>query len=117
VRHEHHRAGVLGENVSKPRDRLDVQVIGRLVEQQQIRLTDERTEPTTRAAPAAGEVSTDGVGGRFRRAQARGPRDVTQPLIVCLEGWVCPSGNDVGTPNRLAREERSCSSRAIFSAG
>ena len=63
VRHEHHRARVVGQKPFQPRDGVEVQVVGRLVEQQQIRLRDERPREQHAAAPAARQ----GVDTRLRR--------------------------------------------------
>ena len=53
VSHEHHRAAVVGEKGLEPGDRLDVEMIGRLVEQQQIGLADERPRQQHAALPSA----------------------------------------------------------------
>jgi hypothetical protein len=67
VRHRHHRALVFLEEAFQPRHRLGVQVVGRLVEQQQIRRLEQ--QPAERhATPLAARERGD-VGVRRRTAQ------------------------------------------------
>ena len=49
---EEHGAGVVGQLRLEPRDGLDVEMVGRLVEQQQVRLRDQRPGEQRAAAPA-----------------------------------------------------------------
>ena len=94
VRHEHHGAAILGEKGLEPRDRLDVEVIGRLVEQQQIGLADQRAReqhaalPSARqrvddrrpaAAPAASSPCRPGDAAAIHRAH-RARRGLRRPL-------------------------------------
>ena len=74
---EHHRAGIGGEKVLEPRNRVDVEMVGRLVEQQQLGLADQRPRQQDAPPPAAGE----GLDDRFRRQVE--PRD--DPLDALLE--------------------------------
>ena len=55
MRDEHHSALVLGQEVLEPRDRLDVQVVRRFVEQQHVGLGHERASQEHASTPAAGE--------------------------------------------------------------
>ncbi len=55
VRDEHHRTGILGEKAFEPRDGLDVQVVGGLVEQQHVRLRHERAREEHAPPPSAGQ--------------------------------------------------------------
>ncbi len=55
MRDEDDGAGVLAEKLLQPLDRLDVEVIGRLVEEQDRRLGDERAREKDAAAPPARE--------------------------------------------------------------
>jgi hypothetical protein len=51
VRHEHNGAGVVGQKSFEPSHRVDVEVIGRLVEQEQIRLPHQRPRQQDTASP------------------------------------------------------------------
>jgi hypothetical protein len=53
VRHEDHRAFVLGQEALEPLNGLDVEVVGRLVEQEQIGLANQRAREQDPAAPSA----------------------------------------------------------------
>jgi hypothetical protein len=55
VGHEDQRAGVLEQPRLEPRDRVDVQVVGRLVEDEHVGLGDQRPRQQHTAAPPAGE--------------------------------------------------------------
>ncbi len=63
VRDEHDGAGILGEKLFEPGDRFDVEMIRRLVEQQQLGLRHERTSEQHTPPPAARER----IDNRFRR--------------------------------------------------
>jgi hypothetical protein len=56
VRHDQHRAGVLGEVLFEELGRLEIEVVGRLVEQEHVRLADEHLGQRDPHLPAAGEV-------------------------------------------------------------
>ncbi len=58
------RALVLGEVVLEPRDRLGVEVVGGLVEQQQVGRAQQQAAERHAAALAAGELCDLGVGRR-----------------------------------------------------
>ena len=68
VCHKHHRARIRGEEIFEPDDGVDVQVVGRLVEQQQIRLTGKRARQQDAPAPAARQRIDNGV---CRQRQSR----------------------------------------------
>ena len=70
VRHENHRAGEGLQIILQPADRLGVEMVGRLVEQQQIRLAGERTAKRDPAFLAAGKRADHRV--ERRRAQRGG---------------------------------------------
>ena len=78
VRHEDDGAAILGEEGFEPGDRLDVEVIGGLVEQQQIGLADQRARQQHAALPSAGERVDD----RVRRQ--RQPRHHHVGLVMPL---------------------------------
>ena len=64
VRDRDDRAGVLLQEVLEPRNRLRVEVVGGLVEQQQIGVTEEQAAERDAAALATGERGDVGVAGR-----------------------------------------------------
>ena len=64
VRDEHDGAGVVGEEGFEPGDGVDVEMVGRLVEQQQIGLRHQRPREQHAPSPSAGERVDDGVGGQ-----------------------------------------------------
>ena len=74
--HERRRLGL--EQRLEPQDRVEIQVVGRLVEQQEIRVADERAGDGQPCPPASGER-----GGLDRRIGKPGPtqRDAG-PVIV-----------------------------------
>ena len=61
VRHEGDGAAVAGQELFEPGDGVDVEVVGGFVEEQQVRLPDQRARQEHAAAPAAGERIDDGV--------------------------------------------------------
>ena len=54
---QQHRAGVAAEVIFEPQARFQVEVIGRLVEQQQIGLDEQERGERDAHAPAAGELA------------------------------------------------------------
>src|SRR5439155_218225 len=56
VRDEHDRAVVVGEEALEPLERLDVEVVGRLVEQQERRAQEQQARERRAHAPAPGEL-------------------------------------------------------------
>ena len=64
VGHGDDRAGVLGEVALEPRDRLGVEVVRRLVEEEQVGRAEQQAAERDAAALAAGELRDVGVGGR-----------------------------------------------------
>ena len=83
--HEHDGATVVGEKGLEPGDRVDVEMIGRLVEQQQIGLADERPREKHAALPSSRQRVDD------CRGRQRQPRHdhvglvVTLPLVMRVE--------------------------------
>ena len=55
VAHQHHRAGEAGKEVLEPKDGLDVQVVGRLVQQQDVVLLEQQLGQFDAHAPPAGK--------------------------------------------------------------
>ena len=85
VRDEDDGAAVVGEEGLEPGDGFDIEVIGRLVQQQQIRLADERARQQHAALPPARQRVDN------RRRRQRQPRHhhvrlvMTLPLVVRVE--------------------------------
>jgi len=57
MRHQQDAAGVARQILLQPEDRFEVEVVGRLVEQQQIGAVHQRTGEIEAHAPAAGEAA------------------------------------------------------------
>src|SRR5207244_13054838 len=64
VRHEHDRARVSGEELLEPADRLRVEVVRRLVEEEEVRVLHEHPAESDAALLAAREVLDLRVAGR-----------------------------------------------------
>ena len=89
---DQHRAAARGQVAGQPGDRLDVEVVGRLVEQQQVGMVEQRVRERDPAPLAAGETADRGVEpvgeaaeARRRRAGRRGPPRkiaVAGPLVL-----------------------------------
>ena len=56
---EHDRAGVVDEEIFQPRDRVDVEMVRRLVEQEQVGLRDQGAGEEHAAPPPAGQCVDD----------------------------------------------------------
>jgi hypothetical protein len=70
MRDEHDGSAVVVEERFEPGHRLDVEVIGRLVEEQHIGLRDERSREQHTPPPAAGESRDDSVGRKARAGKS-----------------------------------------------
>ena len=104
-----HGAGVVGEEVLQPGDRLGVEVVGGLVEQQQVRALEEQPAERHPAALAARERGHLGV----RRRQAQGVHGDLQRAVElpgvgasmasctrpCSAISLSISSSDIGSPN------------------
>ena len=53
MRHEHERAGIVGEECLEPDDRVDIEVVGRFIEQQHIRFAGQRPRQQHAPPPSA----------------------------------------------------------------
>ena len=62
MRDEEHPAAELQQRIFEPLDHLDVEVVGRLVEQQQLRIADQRAGQRDAPAPAARQLGDARVG-------------------------------------------------------
>ncbi len=87
---EEHRAGVIGQQRLEPGDGLDVEMIGRLVEQQQVGLGHQRARQQRAAAPPARQ-RVDGRIGRQAQTRQHGldallhiPAVLLVQLVLCL---------------------------------
>ena len=69
VRDEHDRAGVARQEIFEPGDGVDVEVVGRLIEEQQVWLPDQRARQQDAAAPAARQRVDDGVAREMQSRQ------------------------------------------------
>ena len=76
VRDEDDRARVVGQEVLEPRDRVDVEMVRRLVEEQEVRLRHERPREQHPPAPPARQRVDDGVG-----RQTQPGEDELHPLL------------------------------------
>ncbi len=108
---EHHCTAVVGEKRFEPRDGLDIEVVRRLVEQQQVRLTDERARQQHTTAPSAGQR----IDNRVRRQLQPGQHEIhmmlAEPLVVFVEVMRVPFGDN--------REDRPVGRKrdVLFEAG
>ena len=94
MRDEHDGAGIVGEKRFEPRHRLDVEMVGRLVEQQQIWLRHERACEQHAPAPAARQRRHDGIGRQAERDDHHLDADVDVPALDVRVG-VESLGDDV----------------------
>ena len=97
------RAGVLVEEALEPLDRLGVEVVGRLVEQQQVGVLEEQPGERHAALLAAGQRRDVGVVGR---AAQRVHRDVDVALEVPGVGRVDPVLERATARRRSPRSRR-----------
>ena len=91
-------AGVLGEVLLEPGDRLGVEVVRRLVEEEEVGLLEEDAAERDAAPLAAGDLRDVGVGGRAAEGVHRrleGPVEV--PAVRRLDGVLDPAvlGHDL----------------------
>ena len=98
VGHRDHRPGVLLQRTLEPRDRLGVEMVGRLVEEQQV---GPREKQSAQGDPASLATGEDGHVGVARGESQRVHGDLEGPLEV-----PCPGCVDLRLEVRLLREER-----------
>jgi hypothetical protein len=91
VRHEHHRAGVVGEKVFEPRDGVDVEVIRRFVEQKQVGLRDQRAREEDAAPPSAGQGIDDRLGRQAESGENQFDALLEPPPVPLFEFVLQPS--------------------------
>ena len=92
---EEDRAGILGEKVLEPRNRVDVEVVGRLVEQQDVGLSDERARQEYAAAPPARQRIDDDLGIEVKARQHQVDVMLAPPGLVFVEMVRVPFGHHV----------------------
>ena len=85
MRHEHHRALVFGQEGFEPGDGLDIEVIGRLVEQQQLRLADQRARQQHAPLPSARQRVDIDVGRQLQPRHHHVGLVRALPLVVRIE--------------------------------
>ena len=83
MRDEQQRAGELAQVVLQPADRVDVEVVRRLVEQEQIGLGDERLAEERASPPAAGQLAERTI-GRQRQPRHDGLDTLLEPPSIAL---------------------------------
>ena len=81
---EQQRAGEIAQVVLEPPDRVDVEVVGRLVEQQQIRLRDQRLAEQRAPAPAAGQLAHRAIGRQRQPRHDHRLDSLLEPPAVAL---------------------------------
>ncbi len=82
---EQHGTVETAQGFFEPGDGPDVQVVGRLVEQQQIRLGHQRLGQQHAAAPATGELGQGLVGGQLQAAQGAFHHLLQAPAVAGFE--------------------------------
>ena len=85
VRHEYDGAGVVDQKALEPHHRFDVEMIGRLVQQQQIGLGDQRAGQQDPALPAAGQCVHNHVGRKIEPLQHGLDALFHAPAVALLE--------------------------------
>ena len=85
VRDEDDGAGVVGEKGFEPLDRVDVEMVGRLVEQQQVGLRDQRPRQQHAAPPPARQRVDDGVGRQVEPRQHQLDALLEAPAVALFE--------------------------------
>ncbi len=81
---EHHRATIDAQIVLQPTDGGDVEVVGRLIQQQQVRLADQRPRQHHLPADATGTIPDWPVGGQLQVAEHRIHAMAEYPGAMCL---------------------------------
>ncbi|MCY1530082.1 hypothetical protein D9M68_652580 [compost metagenome] len=82
---EQHGTVEAQQRLFQPGDRADVEVVGRLVEQQQIRLGDQRLGQQHPPPPAAGQFGQGLVGRQLQAAQGAIDQLLQAPAVTGLE--------------------------------
>ncbi len=85
MRDEEHGALEVLERFFEPGDRTDVQVVGRFVEQQQVRFGNQRLGQQHATTPAAGQLGEGLVGGQLQAAEGAVDQGLQTPAVAGLE--------------------------------
>ena len=85
VRDEDEAERCAAQKFLEPRDRRDVEVIGRLVEQQHVGRAHQRLSQQYAALHAAGLRGEVGVGGQFQTLQHLADTAIQIPAVLCLD--------------------------------
>ena len=95
VRDEHHGAGVIGQERLEPGDGVDVEMVRRLVEQEEIGLAHQRAREQHAATPSTRQRVDDGLGRQLQPRQDEIHVVLAQPLLINVEVMRMPFGHDV----------------------
>ena len=95
MRDEHHGSGVAGEKFLEPLNRVDVEMVRRLVQQQQIRPADERARQQHAAPPAARQRVDNRVRAEIEPRQHQIDVMLAEPRLVFGEMVRVAFGDDV----------------------
>ena len=88
VRHEDHASGERGERLFQPLDRIDVEMIGRLVEQKQVGLEHQCPRERDALAQTARERIDVRVGGKLQAIECRLDAMLDRPRVRAIERFV-----------------------------
>ena len=110
VRDEHDGARVLGQERLEPRDGVDVEVVGRLVEHEQVRLGHQRARQERPAPPAARQRVHDGVGGQAELREHQLDALLDAPPVLLVELVLQPAER----LERAPASHRSATSTAVW---
>ena len=93
------RALVLGQVLLEPRHRLGVEVVGGLVQQQQVGRAQQQAAERDAAALAAGEVLTSASGGGRRSASIAYSSCVSRfhASAASIFAWILPNSSAVSS--------------------
>ena len=95
MRDEQQRSAEVLEMTLEPLDGVDVQVVGRLVEQQQVRLVHQRPAEQHASLPPAGQVRDPTISGQRQPREDRVDLVCDRPAIVACgqaRGDLVPHG-------------------------
>ena len=88
---EHHRAGIVAEKRFEPRDRVDVEMVRGLVEQEDVRLGHERAREQDAPLPSAGQGLDECVGRQRQMREHRVDPLLEPPAVLFVELMLQPS--------------------------
>ena len=88
MRDEEHRSGERGERLFEPFDRRDVEMVGRLVEEQQVGLEHERPRERHALAQPAGQLLDERVRGKLQPVERGFDAMLRRPRVRRVERFV-----------------------------